>query len=218
MRGLFWLRGCITRGDFLMVDRRDGQNQTDVKLVAEAYEQAIELKETLLKLKKVDEQAYNTISGSILSTIRDEVKTGVEVNRNLSAKSAPLPENDPGSRNGVAPKIVKEGIRSYFQPRHFSRKERDHRNLKAALIEDVILALLCANQDNSCPVIYQDIADELDRLNLHEERNTTYGRISRLRKEGQIADIDPENRNAYFLTDAGRNYVAKMLQKRLGGG
>ncbi len=201
-----------------MVDRTDGQNQTVTELVAEAHRQSIRLVAILQELREMSEPFATRVTCDIITELNKKFKTNSEVDSNLAVQNTPPAQNGSAPRTDAAPKIVKEGIRSYFQARHISKEECGHRNLHAALVEDVILALLYANASNSRAVIYQDIADELDRLNLHEERNTTYGRISRLRKEGQIADIDTENRNAYFLTDAGRDYVSKMLKKRLAHG
>lgn len=110
--------------------------------------------------------------------------------------------------------INKEGLVSYFEPTDISQREVQHRILHAKLVEDVVLGLIFANSEQGKYVTYPDISDELYRLDIHEDRNTTYGRISRLRKEGSIAAADPDNKVAYSLTEEGRKWARKMLKSR----
>lgn len=108
----------------------------------------------------------------------------------------------------------KIALRSFFRLSDVSAEERQNQMFLARLIEDVILGLLYANKKSSRPITFQNIADELKRLNLSGPSSSTYGRISRLRKKGHIAKIDPKNQGAYLLTAEGSAYASKMLAKR----
>ncbi len=200
-----------------MPGQRDGPSQTVLDLVAEAAKLEHRLEEVLQDLRERDEPVAQTITKDIQSKI-NSIGAGSAFGSARAGQDAPPIKNGPRRQMDMLPGIVREGIGSYFQPNHISKQESDHRNLRAKLVEDVILAFLYANPGESRQIAYHDISEELNRLRLPEDRNTTYGRISRLRKEGLIAEIDPENRNAYFLTDEGAAYVQKMLAKRFAGG
>lgn len=124
------------------------------------------------------------------------------------------------ARNGLADKseagtiINQSGVRSYFSPTDISAFDANHRNLRSKLVEDVMIGLMYANEDQARPIIYQDISDELGRLGLNEDQGATYGRIARLRRQGVVAGLDLDSKIGYHLTNDGRRYVRDMFVKR----
>jgi hypothetical protein len=196
-----------------MVAPGDGTNQTPMELVAKAHEESERLKEILQELREKKPDWASEVADEIATNILKQVQAG----SNTAEKRIPVTQAKPSparksvEENRTAPRIIKVGIRSYFEPKHVSSKELNHRGLKATLVDDVILCFLHANLGNNPPVIYQDIADELDRLKLHEDRNTTYGRISRLRERGLVSESNPKSKGAYSLTDKGSDYVTDTI-------
>jgi len=189
------------------------------KRIVEIDKLARELSHQLSELRSIDEEIAYKISAEIKSEI--DIKT----RSNEVSQGTPPPERLSNAQIGIPPgidvtdfeavNVNKEGVRSYYTRNDFSPQKIEHRVLRAKIVDKVILGLIFANMTRKQPITYPDIQEELDRLGLSEERATTYARISRLRKEKLIAEIDPENRSAYLLTNAGRSYFAKLKEHEI---
>lgn len=193
-----------------MVERQEGV----LELAAEANELSNKLSCVLKKLWRTNREVARPINKEVLAKVAEPASDGVALEDQTAqdmAGASTLAEHI-----NVAPNINVEGFRSFFSVIDVNPQETKTRNRRSALVVDVVLAFLFANENINKTVYFESIFDELNRLNLKEDKNTTYARISRLREEPSfyIAPSDPDNKYAYFLTDTGRAYVTKMLLKR----
>ncbi len=203
-----------------MADQSNEHSQTALGLIGEVSELTRRLARKLSELRGVNE----TIAREITADVKSEIDKNLDTANSWETRSNTLPtkrlsveQSDPLSDINLADfevsNVNKEGVRSYYKPSDFSQQKSKHRNWRAKMVDNVVIGLIFANKGRSPPITFQDISDELIRISLTEDRNTTYGRISRLRKDGIIAEIDPEYRNSYFLTNTGYAYFAKKLKE-----